>query len=81
MNNFCKECGDKKHKIGTKIDLEVEDFSGTNNNVEISNEKHGMSHDNFDERRLEIANEIHGVLHERFNEGSATIDNERHGAL
>ena len=73
---------DKKHNIGTEIDLEVVDLSGTkNNDTEIANESHDILHDNFYEGKTNIANEIHDVLCKNSDEGNITIDNERHHTL
>ena len=55
MHKFCKEHADKKYDIWVATDFEVEYLSDeNNNNVEISNERHGMLYKNSDEGNITI---------------------------
>ena len=77
MHEFCKECVDKKHNTGTAIGLEVADLSGaSNSNADISNERHVILHNNYDEVIATIANERHDMLRDNSDEGNMTIANE-----
>ena len=57
MYEFCKACVDKKHNVGTVIDLEVADLQGTNNNnTIIANKRPDMLHKKSDEGSILISN-------------------------
>ena len=72
---------ENKYGIGIVTDLEVVDLTGANsNNAEISNERHGMFHNNSDEVNVAISNEIFDFFHNNSDEGKTTISNEIHSA-